>query len=150
MYELCYKSKSGRNASRCQFRCCEILLILYSISRWPSLFFKFLESLSPFLCHFVTYNRDYYEWLCRLRRHSQVGRLPIQGTWLGLVAESVIWESVWHYYLQIKLVIIHWQSVSGEDVSFLVVQVWPYHIQIGDQTLTLYYWLKSLNMPSLN
>ena len=53
-------------------------------------FFKFFKNLSPYLCHFVTCNRKYYEWLCRLRRHIQVGRLPVQGIWLGLVTLSVI------------------------------------------------------------
>ena len=33
----------------------------------------------PILLHFVTKNREYYEWLCRLRRNIQVGRLPFQG-----------------------------------------------------------------------
>ena len=52
-------------------------LRLYIISKWPSLFFKFFKNLSPFPCHFVTYNREYYEWLCRLRCHIQVGRLLV-------------------------------------------------------------------------
>ena len=59
------------------------------VSKWPSLFFKFFKSLAPFLGHFVTHNREYYEWLWRLRHHIQVGRLPFQGIWLGLVAQSV-------------------------------------------------------------
>ena len=70
-------------------------LRLYTISKWPSLFFKFFKNFFPFLCHFVTYNRKYYEWLCRLRCHIQVVRLPVQGTWLGLVTLSVIWGSMW-------------------------------------------------------
>ena len=60
-------------------------LRLYRILKGPSFFFKFFKNLSPFLCHFFTYNREYYQWLCRLRHHIQVGRLPVQGTWLGLV-----------------------------------------------------------------
>ena len=27
----------------------------------PSLFFKFFKNFYPFLCHFVTYNREYYK-----------------------------------------------------------------------------------------
>ena len=37
-----------------------------------------LENLSTFLCLFVIYKREYYEWLSRLRRHIQIGRLPVQ------------------------------------------------------------------------
>ena len=55
-------------------------LRFYVTSKRPSLFFKFFKNLSPFLCHFVTYNREYYLWLSRLRHHIQVGRLPDQGT----------------------------------------------------------------------
>ena len=39
-------------------------------------------------------DREYYEWFCRLKRHIRVGRLPFQGTWLGLAAQSAIWESM--------------------------------------------------------
>ena len=31
----------------------------FVISKWPSLFFRFFKYLSPFLCHFVTYNKEY-------------------------------------------------------------------------------------------
>ena len=58
-------------------------------------FCKFFKNLSQFLCYFATYNKDYYEWLCNLRWHIQVGKLPAQGTWLGLVTQSVIWGSMW-------------------------------------------------------
>ena len=34
---------------------------LYVISKRPSLFRKFSKNLSPFLCYFVTYNRESYE-----------------------------------------------------------------------------------------
>ena len=61
----------------------------------PSLFFNFFKYLSPFLCHIFAYSREYYEWLCRLKHHIQVGRLPVQGTWVGLVSQSVIWGSMW-------------------------------------------------------
>ena len=44
----------------------------------------------PILYHFVTHSREYCEWLCELSCHIQVGRLPFQGTWLSLVAQSVI------------------------------------------------------------
>ena len=67
---------------------------LYVISKWLSLFFKFFKNLSPFFNPFVAYNREYYKLLCRLRHHIQVGRLLFQNTWLGLVAQSVIWESM--------------------------------------------------------
>ena len=59
-----------------------------------SLFCKFFKILSHPLS-LVTYNREYYEWLCRLRRHIQIGMLPDQGTWLSLVTQSVIWGSMW-------------------------------------------------------
>ena len=59
-----------------------------------SLFCKFFKILSHPLS-LVTYNREYYEWLCRLRRHIQIGMLPDQGTWLSLVTQSVIWGSIW-------------------------------------------------------
>ena len=65
-------------------------LRLYIISKLPFLFFKFFKNISSLPCHFVTYNREYYEWLCRLKRHIQVGRLQVQSTWLGLVILSVI------------------------------------------------------------
>ena len=61
------------------------ILSFYVISKSLFLFFKFLKYLPTFLCHFATHNIEYYKWLCRLRRHIQVGRLPVQGTWLGLV-----------------------------------------------------------------
>ena len=50
--------------------------------------FSSFRNLPPFLRHFVTYTREYYEWLCRLRLHLEVGRLPVQGTWLGLMTQS--------------------------------------------------------------
>ena len=52
--------------------------------------FQVFKNLSSFHCHFVTYNREYYEWLCKLKRHIQVGKLPVPGTWLGLVTLSVM------------------------------------------------------------
>ena len=58
-------------------------------------FFASSSKISPFFFHFVASNREYYEWLCRLRCHIQVGRLPVQGTWLDLVTQSVIWGSMW-------------------------------------------------------
>ena len=36
-------------------------LRLYIILKCPSLFFKFFKNLYPFLCHFVTYSREYYK-----------------------------------------------------------------------------------------
>ena len=70
-------------------------LRLYVISKWPFFFFIFFKNLSSFLCHVVTCNREYCEWLCRFRCHIQVGRLPVQGTWLGLVTLFLIWGSMW-------------------------------------------------------
>ena len=64
-------------------------------SKWPSLFCKFFKNLSLFLCHLVTHNREYYKWLCRLRRHIQVGRLPFMDFWLGLETQSAILGSIW-------------------------------------------------------
>ena len=68
---------------------------VYVVSNWPSFFCKFFKNLSSFLCHFITHNTEYYEWFWRLRCHIQVGRLPFQGTWLCLVAQSVILGSMW-------------------------------------------------------
>ena len=42
-------------------------LRLYFISKWHSIFLKFLKNFSLFLCDFVTCNREYYKWLCRLK-----------------------------------------------------------------------------------
>ena len=39
---------------------------------------KVHQNFSPLICHFVIYSRGYYEWLCRLRRNIQIGRLLIQ------------------------------------------------------------------------
>ena len=39
----------------------------------------------------------YYECLCRLRRHCQVGRLLFQGMWLSLVTQSAIRGSIVTY-----------------------------------------------------
>ena len=68
-----------------KLRCCENNIETLRYFKMTSLFFKFFKNLYPFLCHFVTYNREYYQWFCRLRDHIQVGRLPVQSTWLGLV-----------------------------------------------------------------
>ena len=35
-----------------------------------------------------------YHFKIPLKRHIQVGRLPVQGTWLGLVSQSVIGGSM--------------------------------------------------------
>ena len=67
----------------------------YVVSNWPSLFFKFFKNFFPFLRHFITHNRDCYEWFWRLRCHIQVGRLPLQSIWFGLIAQSIILGSVW-------------------------------------------------------
>ena len=68
---------------------------VYVVSKWPSFFCKFFKNFTPFLYHFFTHNREYYEWFWRFRGHIQVDRLPFQGTWLGLVAQSVILGSMW-------------------------------------------------------
>ena len=62
---------------------------VYVVSKWPFLFYKFFKNLSSFLCHFVIHSIEYYEWFWRLKRHIQVG------TWVGLVAQSVILGSMW-------------------------------------------------------
>ena len=49
-----------------------------------SLLCNFFKNLSPFLCHFFTENREYNKWLCMLKHHIQVSRLPVQGPWLDL------------------------------------------------------------------
>ena len=58
----------------------------------------------------------------------QIGRLPVQGTWQGLVSESVTWGPC---DLQVKLVIIINQT-GYNKVFFLLAQVWPCDIQIVD------------------
>ena len=58
----------------------------------------------------------------------QIGWLSAQGTWLGLVSQSVTEGPC---DLQVKLAIII-QQISNNKVSFLVAQVWPCHIQIVD------------------
>ena len=50
---------------------------------------------SPILCHLL-HTRVYYEWLCKLRHHIQVGRLPDQGSWLGLLTQSITRGTMWH------------------------------------------------------
>ena len=35
--------------------------------------------------------------------------------------------------------------LNDEDFPLPVGKSWPYHIQINDDKLTLYYWLKSLH-----
>ena len=65
---------------------------IYVLSKWPSLFCKFFKNLSPFLCHFVTENREYNKWLCGLKHHIQVSRLPVQGPWLGLIHLARWWR----------------------------------------------------------
>ena len=62
---------------------------VYVVSKWPFLFCKFFKNLSSFLCHFVIYSIEYYEWFWRLKHHTQVS------TWVGLVAQSVILGSMW-------------------------------------------------------
>ena len=54
-----------------------------------SFFCKFFKVLSN-PQSLVTYNREYYKWLCRLMRYIQIGRLPDKATWLGLVTQSAI------------------------------------------------------------
>ena len=61
------------------------------ILKFPFFFCKFFENFSPFPYHFFTYNTEYYGLL---RRHIQIGRLPVQGTWLCLVTLSVILGSM--------------------------------------------------------
>ena len=68
---------------------------VYLMSKWPSPFFKFFKNVSPFLCHFVTYKREYYEWFCRLTRHIQIGRLPVQTClYLDVPSEPVCYMRV--------------------------------------------------------
>ena len=85
-----------------------------------SLLCKFLEILFHPLS-LVTYSREYYEWFCRLRCHIQIGRLPDQGNWLGLATQSIIWRSMWPTGQTSNDSRI---NISGEDVPFLVAQVW--------------------------
>ena len=93
-YELCFKSKwesSKGNASRFCKNNIEMSMLFQN--ELASLFCKFFKILSHPLS-LVTYNKEYYKWLCRLRPHIQIGRLPDQGTWLGLVTQFAIWGSM--------------------------------------------------------
>ena len=58
----------------------------------------------------------------------QIGWLPVQGNWLGLLA-SLLYEGP--FDLQVKLITII-QQTSNNKVFFLVTQVWPCHMQIID------------------
>ena len=67
-----------KNAGRLQFTCCENNIETTSMLFQNDPPSSSSKSLSPLLCcHFVTYNREYYKWLCTLRRHIQVGRLLV-------------------------------------------------------------------------
>ena len=78
-------------------------LYFYIISKLSSLFCEFFKNLSPLLCHFVTYNREYCEWLCRLRQHLQFSdstcfmrvHVTYRSNSCNLVTHSVIWGSMW-------------------------------------------------------
>ena len=76
---------------------------VYVVLKWSSLFFKLFKNLTSFLCQFVTHNRKY-----RINRGSS----PCD--------------------LRVKLVIIQWSTLAGENVPFLVAQAWPCYIQIAD------------------
>ena len=112
---------------------------------------SFTSSLKTFpdssLSHFVTYNREYYEWPCRLRCHIQVGMILVQGTWLGLVNQSVVWGSMWP---------------TDQTSNTLVIKIrwWRFPLPTGpnlalphpNSWLETHYvfWWKSFNMPSFN
>ena len=97
--ELCSKSKweiFGKNASRFQFRWCENNIQTSTLfQNYPPSFSISLKMLPHFSVTFVAHKREYYEWFWGLRHHIQVGRLPFQVTWLGLVVQSVILRSMW-------------------------------------------------------
>ena len=57
---------------------------IYVISKWLSPFCNFLKNLTTFACHFVTYSREYYEWLSKLKRRIQISKLPVQTSWAFL------------------------------------------------------------------
>ena len=58
----------------------------------------------------------------------QIGWLPVQGTWLGLVSQSVTRGSMWPTGQTSN----NYPTNSNNKVSFVVAQVWPCHIQIVD------------------
>ena len=88
--------KFWKNTSRFQFNVVTTTLRRLVISKW--------------------HNREYYEWLCRLRRHIQVGWLPVQGTWLGFVIQSVAWRSMWP---------------TGQTSNNSVIKWWRYPLPNG-------------------
>ena len=88
MFELCSKSR-WENSGRKTLAGSSVVFHwenVYVISKWPSTLYQ---------NDFVTYIREYYNWFFRLKRHIQAGRLPVQGTWLGLVTQSDIGGSTW-------------------------------------------------------
>ena len=92
---------------------------IYVVSKWPSPFCKFFKNLSPPLCH----NREYCDWLWRLRHHIQVGRLPFQNNWIGLVPQSVILESMWPTVQTINNSVIYirwWRCPLTSDPSLIL------------------------------
>ena len=97
LYELYFKSKwesAERNVSRCPILKNNTGMFMLFQNEPTSLFFRFFK----ILYHpqsLITYNRDYYKWFCRLMYHIQTCRLPDQGTWLGLLTQSVIRGSMW-------------------------------------------------------
>ena len=96
--ELCSKSKwksSGRNASSFRFSCCENNIETMSTlcQNDPPSFYSF--SISPDFSVTLSHIIESIKMVLRLRHHIQVGRLPFQGFWLGLVIQFVIWESMW-------------------------------------------------------
>ena len=84
--------------------------ITYNINLWITLnkclTYFFTATIYPFLVHLDilsfmknSYTLDSLSRVCKqkIERYTiwQTGRLPVQGTWLGLVTQSVTWGSMW-------------------------------------------------------
>ena len=81
LYEFMFQIKMGKFRKKrladSNADAVKTTLRLSVIFKLPSFFFAFFKNLSPFLCHFITYNKECYKWLCRLRHHIQVARLSV-------------------------------------------------------------------------
>ena len=90
-------------------------------------FCKFLKNFLPFLYHFVTWSREYYKWLNRLRHHIQMGRLPVQAPW-------VLWQVYWPKLL--------WGSMSSifqtKNNAVMSIRWWRFPLVSGSKLALLH------------
>ena len=86
---------------------------IYVISKWLSPFCNFLKNLTTFACHFVTYSREYYEWLSKLTRRIQISKLPVQTpcAFLEVYSPNLLYKGSCD--LHFKLVMMQWRKLDG-------------------------------------